>query len=264
MEVMSKHAVCAIVKCRISPERIKLICVIVFYGHSPNRTTVQVKTHAQVELKKLDGGFNIFEELDDYLQEENGEADALEEDASSSGEENFKENLEPKTPRHRFKGKTKRLCYIRETKKPARSPATPIASNRSASSYSAVVAPSSMLAFSSSSSITTTTLTASSLARLPHRHLSRARIALHPLLAPSRGFLSTMLPISYPGVEGASFQFSGIRHPTASLESSFLAPSPKGSGFGAFEAANTLLGLSAASKGGTRNDERIRDFDVAS
>ena len=31
-----------------------------------HRTTIQVKTHAQVELKKLDDGINIFEELDGY------------------------------------------------------------------------------------------------------------------------------------------------------------------------------------------------------
>ncbi|KAG7340172.1 Myb-like DNA-binding protein [Nitzschia inconspicua] len=42
----------------------------------PTRTTVQVKTHAQVELKKLDNGFNIFEELDEYLKEENEDEEA--------------------------------------------------------------------------------------------------------------------------------------------------------------------------------------------
>lgn len=35
-------------------------------GAENNRDTIQVKTHAQVMLKKLEAGYNIFEELDVY------------------------------------------------------------------------------------------------------------------------------------------------------------------------------------------------------
>jgi hypothetical protein len=58
---------------RVSREREKTY-VLLSLSHlcdlCPHRNTIQVKTHAQVVLKKYDEGFNIFQELDDHLQEE--------------------------------------------------------------------------------------------------------------------------------------------------------------------------------------------------
>ena len=39
---------------------------IYFFFFFKNRDTIQVKTHAQILLKKLDEGYDIFEDLDNY------------------------------------------------------------------------------------------------------------------------------------------------------------------------------------------------------
>jgi hypothetical protein len=210
-------------------------------------------------LKKLDGGFNIFDELDEYLQEQSQEA-VSQEETSVPREVNILRNPRPKAGCRLVKKKAKRLSFTRATEKSDRFPSTPITSKKSAMVYSAAMTPS-MLTFSSSSSVTTTTLRSSTLARFPHHHLSQsmARLTLHPLLAPTRGFPSALLPISYPGMEGVA----GVSlHPTASLDGNFLAQSPKGSGFGAFEAANTLLGLSGSTGGPSRTNERTPTLDL--
>jgi hypothetical protein len=233
-------------------------CLLTRIAHV-HRTTVQVKTHAQVELKKLDGGFNIFDELDEFLGEQNeGTQDREEEEEQDEGF-SVNENIY-ETP--------KRKCIRRQPKKkvvpptsPCWSPSTPIASNKSSVKATVAPTPPAFLTFSSSSSMTTT-LAASALARHPPHQWSHpmTRLALHPLLTSAGAFPSSLFPLSHQTMAGVSFPFSNFQHPVSSSTSSLFATSPYGATFGAFEAANALLGLSTSADGGNVPADEVGAF----
>ncbi|KAG7340173.1 hypothetical protein IV203_037255 [Nitzschia inconspicua] len=101
--------------------------------------------------------------------------------------------------------------------------------------------------------MTTTWTTESSLPRPPSHqwYQPMTRLAFQPFLASGSGVVpSSLLNFSQPAMAGVAFPFSTVQQPAdASLGNGPFALSPLGTGFGAIEAANALMGLSTSDSG---------------
>lgn len=212
-----------------------------------------MKTHAQVELSKLDNGVDIFEELDEFLLEME-EEDELENEVPYDDEKKKapkRKTPKQKTPKNKKTPKAAKrvassfiLSPVDLTKNNDK---TPVISNRS----STVPCPPT-LSFSSSSSVITSTMTTSTFGHfLPRHHLARSMGA--------SGFQS----LSAAPTDGRPSSYHLPLNVAASQQAPNAAPTvypsryvamlngvaPTGSIFGIYEAANALLFLSTSHNG---------------
>lgn len=197
-----------------------------------------MKTHAQVELKKLDDGHNIFDELDRFLKEKEDQKQQQTKKTSEIAVSGDVYTYE--TPKQ--KGARRQIKRSRDVR------STPIVSNKG--TIEPTEAPPTLFAFSSSSSVTTTTLTmASALGSYSPKEWSHTvtQLALHPLRSSGTSIPPLMLPFSKHAIPGVSFPFSSTWHSGMALEGGPYALSPNGASFGTLEAASALLGLSTYS-----------------
>ena len=228
-----------------------------------NRNTIQVKTHAQVELSKLDKGVDIFEPLDLYLQEEKDFVDEGGESVPSDSDENFQITDEDdvfdfdqalkKTPKKNTKTPEKKKSAKKSAKKTPKEKTgkvqvdpvfvvtprtaakhnakTPVISNKSASSA---------VAKKSTRSVTSKAISAAKMAAtyprvLPYQPTTRS-VGFHPMT------MTGTLPPTF-------FHFP--LPPLPKVSAPPAGPSRQGPGackmgFGLYEAASALLDLSGA------------------
>lgn len=200
-----------------------------------------MKTHAQVELKKLDDGHNIFDELDQFLKEKEEQKQQQRKQTKDASEIAVSGDVYTyQTP--------KRKGAHRQIKRSHDVPSTPVVSNKR--TIEPTAAPPTLFAFSSSSSVTTTTLTmASALGSHSPNEWSHTvtQLAIHPLRSSGTSIPPLMLPFSQHAIPGVSFPFSSTWHSGMALEGGPYALSPSGTSFGTLEAASALLGLSTYS-----------------
>ena len=236
---------------------------------SCHRTTVQVKTHAQVELKKLDDGIDIFEELDTYLREKRCDEDKDCETSYAENEENLQvipkdDGIDfdetPKKISKKNTAKEKKSTKKEQKKTPKQttdkvevdplfvlSPGTaakhnaktPVVSNKSHGKSRAARGHSSV-SFTTSSSVT---MTASSYrASLPYQHITGS-VGFNPVT------MTGTLPPSFfhfPLPPLPKISHAPVAPAVQRTEPYNMGTLPSGNFFGLYEAADALLGLSAS------------------
>jgi hypothetical protein len=227
------------------------------------RTTVQVKTHAQVELKKLDSGIDIFQELDEFLREEGNKGT----DNTGIGLAENDENLEvvfadvddniveastkmfkkkapkkknpekKKLPKQKTPGaKIDPTFLLSPASAPMQNDKTPVVSNKSAF----VGGP--PLSFTTSSSVTMATSTFRHY--LPHQRVADS-IGFHPMMTAMTGTLPSsffQFPLPPLPTTAPACGMSTAGHPKGCMTET------TGRFFGVYEAANALLGLATANR----------------
>jgi hypothetical protein len=212
------------------------------------RNTIQVKTHAQVVLKKHDEGFDIFQELDDHLQEQEA-AQKVEENQNHTQLQNFENKKKRGRPRKVLS--TDDLADLAESKStmtdfdtvPVPYPMTSLSSPGGNASYSTTSTLNMTMASSFGGPRTTVDVHNTTSFR-KYQHQAALRLPHGPHIATS------MVPraATAPGFSPRFFRFfpssfEESRHRVAVL-SSDLQQQPQSAD--AYAAAGALLGLAGS------------------